>query len=100
VLIGLVLFSVVGWVLFGLEHEMGDFRRNIWAPGYLLRQGMNPYAVEVLNPNDGSLWAPPAVGLFSFLGWFDLRVAQNLWLLSNFGLLLAIVWRVDRSELG
>lgn len=66
-----------------IVRSQTDFYNNLWAPVHLLTQGISPYNTISLQPELPALWMPTAVGLFSFLGFFEFNIAQQIWFLLN-----------------
>lgn len=84
----LILLTVfMFFVLRSTANSQTDFYNNLWAPTRMLVQGDSPYDTTPLKPELPALWFPMAVGLFSFLGFFEFETAQQIWFLLNiFGL--------------
>lgn len=81
-LLALVVFAIF-FSLQPITRSQTDFYNNLWAPAYLLTQRESPYNTASLQPELPALWMPTAVGLFSFLGFFEFNAAQQIWFFLN-----------------
>lgn len=82
-LILILLAIFMFFVLRTATRSQTDFYNNLWAPTRMLVQGASPYDTAPLQPELPALWFPMAVGFFSFLGFFEFEIAQQIWFLLN-----------------
>jgi len=90
-LIAVAFLLAVSWFIFNNSVLLWDFRNNLWGPTHLLVHGQSPYQLAALFENGKAVWFPMIIGAFFPLGWLDLNVASNIWLIINISLLIAPV---------
>ncbi|NWF64413.1 MAG: DUF2029 domain-containing protein [Chloroflexi bacterium] len=83
-----------------ITQSQTDFYNNLWAPVHLLVRGESPYNTTPLHPDLPALWMPPAIGFFSFLGFFRFEMAQQIWFLLNIlGLAGLLYLSISKTQL-
>ncbi len=85
-------------VFWNLGSGRRDFYNELWAPAHLLVQGKNAYDTSSLGTELPPLWLPPALGVFTPLGWLPEEAAGRVWLLLSLAALALTVSLSLRRE--
>jgi hypothetical protein len=92
-MLGFFTLVSLGYFIIYFSYPPGwDFRNNLWAPSFLLVNGLNPYNLTVLYEIGNAVWMPVAIGIFWPLGYLPLQQASNLWWILTLICLITIVW--------
>lgn len=92
-MLGFFTLVSLGYFIIYFSYPPGwDFRNNLWAPSFLLVNGLNPYNLTVLYEIGNAVWMPVAIGMFWPLGYLPLQQASNLWWILTLICLITIVW--------
>lgn len=92
VIVGIVVLTVMLWLIATLEFTSWDFRNNLWAPTHLLWRGESAYDIGSVFPRGNAIWFPQIVGVFFPLGMMPLPLATGVWLGMSVVALVALTW--------
>jgi len=91
ILLFFILVCSILWVIYSKHTPGWDFRNNIYLPSFLMLKGQSPYNIHVLVDGSNAVWLPMVLGIFFPLGYLDIQIASNIWMLFNLLALFALI---------